>query len=65
MSGGWIATSGLSCRRTFGPAPWDGATELVTANGVAGPAMSHRKKASVVSSTTVAHPTTGSAWRCR
>ena len=44
-SGGWKATSGLSCRRTFGPRPLTDAAPDTVWKGSAGPAMRAKKKA--------------------
>ena len=38
-----MATSGLSCSREFGPRPW--VTPVAVTKGLAGPAMSPKKKA--------------------
>ena len=63
-SGGWMATSGLSWSSELGPAPWSGAVPGTVRNGLAGKAMSPKKKAETAYITRVTQRMTGSAaWR--
>ena len=63
-SGGWMATSGLSCNRALGPAPCSGALPGTVVKGLAGPTIRPKKKAETAYMVRVAQPTTGSAaWR--
>ena len=62
--GGWKAMSRLSCSRGLGPGPSAGGSATVR-NGLAGPAMSPKKKAVTTNMASMAQATRGSVSRAR